>query len=99
MLFAASILSLWSGALSFDVTLAPWVRKSPFFENSAAAERGYKVIVSEPDVSLLAVQGPLAGTVLERLCGAGVHDLKYFWFQGTEIEGIQVVVARSGLSK
>ena len=80
----------WLSIADSDMLL--WVR-------AVAAERAYNVIVSEPDVSPLAVQGPLAGTVLERLCGAGVHDLKYFWFQETEIEGIPVVVARSGWSK
>ena len=80
----------WLSIADSDMLL--WVR-------AAAAERAYNVIVSEPNVSPLAVQGPLASTVLERLCGAGVHDLKYFWFQKTEIERIPVVVARSGWSK
>ena len=66
---------------------------------SIAAERGLVVEISEPDVSPLAVQGPRAEDVVASIFGDWVRDLKYFWFSETEIEGIPVVVARSGWSK
>lgn len=70
-----------------------------FWARAIAAERGLKVKVSEPDVSPLAVQGPKAEDVIASLCGDWVRGLKYFWFRETRIDGIPVVVARSGWSK
>jgi glycine cleavage system aminomethyltransferase T len=64
-----------------------------------AAERGLDVRVSEPDASPLAVQGPRADDVVADLFGNWVRELKYFWFRETEINGIPVLVARSGWSK
>ena len=70
-----------------------------FWAKAIAAERRLRVTVSEPDVSPLAVQGPNAEAVVASLCGDWVRALKYFWFKETTIEGIPVVVARSGWSK
>ncbi len=64
-----------------------------------AAERGLDVEVSEPDVSPLAVQGPMAEDVVASIFGDWVRDLKYFWFGDAEIDGIPLKVARSGWSK
>ena len=64
-----------------------------------AAERGLNVQITEPDVSPLAVQGPLAEDVVASIFGDWVRSLKYFWFKETEIEGIPVAVQRSGWSK
>lgn len=57
------------------------------------------VKVCEPDVSPLALQGPKAVEVVAHVVGDWVRDLKYFWFRETEIDGIPVVVQRSGWSK
>lgn len=70
-----------------------------FWARAIAAERGLDVEVSEPDVSPLAVQGPKAEHVVAALFGDWVRTLKYFWFRDTTLEGIPVVVARSGWSK
>ena len=70
-----------------------------FWARAIAAERRLDVEVSEPDVSPLAVQGPKAEDVVASICGDWVRALKYFWFQDTTIDGIPVVVARSGWSK
>lgn len=70
-----------------------------FWARAIAAERGLDVEVSEPDVSPLAVQGPKAEDVVASLCGEWVRTLKYFWFRETTLEGIPLVVARSGWSK
>jgi glycine cleavage system aminomethyltransferase T len=45
------------------------------------------------------VQGPMAEEVVAHVCGDWVRGLKYFWFRETEIDGIPVLVARSGWSK
>lgn len=70
-----------------------------FWAGAIAAERGLNVEVSEPDVSPMAVQGPKAEDVVASVLGDWVRSLKYFWFREAEIEGIPIVVQRSGWSK
>lgn len=70
-----------------------------FWARAVAAERGFDVEVSEPDVSPLAVQGPKAEAVVCDLFGDWPRALKYFWFRETDLKGIPLVVARSGWSK
>jgi len=70
-----------------------------FWARAIAEERGLTVEVSEPDVSPMAVQGPKAEDVVASVFGDWVRGLKYFWFRETAIDGIPVVVARSGWSK
>lgn len=64
-----------------------------------ARERGWNVRVSEPDVSPLAIQGPLAEDVAVALFGAQVRDLKQFRFVETDLAGIPLVLMRSGWSR
>jgi glycine cleavage system aminomethyltransferase T len=64
-----------------------------------AAERGLDVRVFEPDVSPLAVQGPKAAELIAQLLGEWTQDLKYFWFRESSLQGIPLVLARSGWSK
>ncbi len=64
-----------------------------------AAERGLDVRVTEPDASPLGVQGPRADDVVADLFGDWVRELKYFWFRETELDGIPILLARSGWSK
>jgi glycine cleavage system aminomethyltransferase T len=66
---------------------------------AVAAERGLDVEVSEPDASPLAVQGPKAEEVVASLLGDWVRGLRYFGFADAELEGIPLMVARSGWSK
>ncbi len=75
-----------------DSDLLLWVK-------AIAAERGFEVAVREPDASPLAVQGPKAEEVVASLLGDWVRELKYFWFRETELDGIPLLVARSGWSK
>jgi aminomethyltransferase len=70
-----------------------------FWAHAIAAERGLDVAVGEPDVSPLAIQGPLAAQVVAALFGDWIRDLKYFWFRETSLDGIPLVLARSGWSK
>ncbi len=62
---------------------------------------GYRLEVSvdEPDVSPLAVQGPKAETLMAKVFGDGVKDIRFFRFRQFEFEGRNLVVARSGYSK
>jgi aminomethyltransferase len=62
---------------------------------------GFKmqVAIQEPDVSPLAVQGPKSFDVVADLFGDWVRKLKYFWFKETELDGIPLVLTRTGWSK
>ncbi|MEM1075651.1 MAG: dimethylsulfoniopropionate demethylase [Pseudomonadota bacterium] len=62
---------------------------------------GYRldVLVDEPDVSPLAIQGPKADDLAARIFGDGVREVKFFRFGLFEFEGRELVVARSGYSK
>ena len=64
-----------------------------------ATGRGFDVEVREPDVSPLALQGPLADNVAEAVFGPWTRSLRFFRFRETELDGIPLVVARSGWSK
>ncbi len=70
-----------------------------FWSRAIGAERGLDVEVTEPDVSPMAVQGPKAEDVLASIFGDWVRGLKYFWFREVAIEGIPLMLARSGWSK
>jgi len=62
-------------------------------------ENGWDVAVSEPDVSPLAIQGPKAEEVVAMLFGDRVRAFRYFGFEETTLDGIPLVLARSGWSK
>ena len=57
------------------------------------------VVVTEPDVSPLAIQGPRAEDVVAAVFGEEIRAIRYFYFIETEIQGIPVVLQRSGWSK
>ena len=62
---------------------------------------GYRldVLVDEPDVAPLAVQGPKADELMSRVFGDGVTALKFFRFGWFDFQGTSFIVARSGYSK
>ncbi|MDW4496401.1 dimethylsulfoniopropionate demethylase [Sulfitobacter sp. D35] len=62
---------------------------------------GYRldVLVDEPNVSPLAVQGPKAEDLVARVFGEAVRSVKFFRFGLFPFEGRDLVVARSGYSK
>ncbi len=66
---------------------------------AVARERGFDVEVCEPDVSPLAIQGPLAEDLAADLFGEEVRAIRYFWFVETALDGIPLVLCRSGWSK
>ena len=60
---------------------------------------GMDVEVSEPDVSPLAVQGPLAESVMAEIFGDTITALKFFAFDYFNWRGHDLMIARSGWSK
>jgi len=64
-----------------------------------ASARGLDVRVFEPDVSPLALQGPKALPLMGELFGLKlIEDINYFHFREVELEGIPLLIARSGWS-
>ncbi|MBS0123063.1 dimethylsulfoniopropionate demethylase [Thetidibacter halocola] len=62
---------------------------------------GYRldVLVDEPDVSPLAVQGPQADELMARVFGDSVRAVRFFRFGWFRFQGRDMLVARSGYSK
>ncbi len=54
------------------------------------------VTIREADVAPLQVQGPKSKDLLRDLVGEDILDLKYYWWRHAEIDGIPVVVTRTG---
>ncbi|MDQ2088998.1 dimethylsulfoniopropionate demethylase [Marimonas arenosa] len=57
------------------------------------------VLVDEPDVSPLAVQGPKSDDLMAAVFGDKVRDIRFFRFGMFEFLGHQLAIARSGYSK
>lgn len=62
---------------------------------------GYRldVLVTEPDVSPLAIQGPRSEDLMARVFGDKIRDVRFFRFGWFEFMGRNLVIARSGYSK
>ena len=63
-----------------------------------AVHSGLDVHIKEPDVSPLQLQGPNSGLIMQALFGDSIADLKYYWLRELELEGIPLVVSRTGWS-
>jgi len=63
-----------------------------------AVHSGLDVEIQEPDVSPIQIQGPKSKDVLNALVGPKVLDLGYYYFLETKIDGIPVVITRTGWS-
>ena len=61
-----------------------------------AAGRGFDVQIEEADVAPMQVQGPRSKDVIRDLLGDEVADLRYYWCAEAAIDGIPVVVSRTG---
>lgn len=70
-----------------------------YWAQAIAAERGLTVSVDEVEVAPMAIQGPDSEAVVASLCGDWIRELRYFAFRRDEIDGIPVIIARSGWSK
>ena len=63
-----------------------------------AVNSGLKVKICEPDVSPLQLQGPNSGKIMEALFGQDILDLKYYWHREEVLNGIPLLVSRTGWS-
>jgi aminomethyltransferase len=63
-----------------------------------ATHAGMDVDICEPDVSPLQLQGPRSMDVMKALFGDDIADMKYYWLRHLELDGMQLVVSRTGWS-
>ncbi|HEX9580123.1 MAG TPA: glycine cleavage T C-terminal barrel domain-containing protein [Gemmatimonadales bacterium] len=77
----------WLALADSDVLL--WAR-------GVALKSGLQVTITEPDVSPLQVQGPKAKPLVADLFGENASQLAYYHFIETELDGIPVVLTRTG---
>ena len=63
-----------------------------------AINSNLNIKIKEPDVSPLQLQGPKSIDVMKKLFGKDISNLKYYWFVQTELNGIPLVVSRTGWS-
>lgn len=63
-----------------------------------AVNSGMDVEVHEPDVYPVQVQGAKSKEVMRALFGDGVLDIRYYWTWKTDLDGIPVVISRTGWS-
>ena len=63
-----------------------------------AVNSGLDVKISEPDVSPLQLQGPTSGEIMIKLFGENIKDLKYYWFREFNLDGIPLIISRTGWS-
>ena len=63
-----------------------------------AVYAGLDVTIFEPDVSPLQLQGPRSLQIMTALFGEEIESLKYYWLRQCTLDGIPVVVSRTGWS-
>ncbi len=63
-----------------------------------AVNAGMDVNITEPDVSPLQLQGPNSGLIMNALFGEQISNLRYYWLKEMELDGIPLVVSRTGWS-
>jgi len=70
----------------------------PSYAWLAAQRRGYDVQIEEltQSVAALALQGPTARDVLKACTDAQLDDLRFFWCTTADLEGVPVLVTRTG---
>ncbi len=79
----------WLSLADSDVLL--WAK-------GVAVHSGMDVTLGEPDVSPLQLQGPKSLEIMKALFGEEIGTLRYFWFREAELDGIPLVVSRTGWS-
>ena len=69
-----------------------------FWAQGVAVHSGLDVQIHEPDVSPLQLQGPKSGLIMQELFGDDILSLKYYWLRELDLDGIPLVVSRTGWS-
>jgi glycine cleavage system aminomethyltransferase T len=66
------------------------------FAAGVVAGRGMDVRIREADVAPMQVQGPKSKDVIRELFGEEVMALRYYWCAEASVDGIPVIVSRTG---
>jgi aminomethyltransferase len=61
-----------------------------------ASHSDLDVEIAYPDAYPLQVQGAKAALTLEKLVGAAIYDLKYYWCEWFDVKDIPVLISRTG---
>jgi len=69
------------------------------FAKGLAIGNKFDVKIFEPDVDIMAVQGPKSFSLMEKVFGDKIVNLKFFGFDYFEFGGDKHLIARSGWSK
>ena len=79
----------WISVADSDVLL--WAQ-------GVAVNTNFDVKICEPDVSPLQLQGPRSQDILAKLIGEDIRDLKYYWLRKVNLQGIDLIISRTGWS-
>ena len=79
----------WMSLADSDVLL--WAQ-------GVAVHSGLDVTICEPDTSPLQLQGPKSGDIMTALFGDTIRNLKYYWLREVTLDGIPLIVSRTGWS-
>jgi aminomethyltransferase len=63
-----------------------------------AVNSGLDVNLGEPDVSPLQLQGPKSGDIAKAIFGERIDGLKYYWLEEFKLNGIPLIISRTGWS-
>ena len=69
------------------------------FAKGLAIGSNFDVKIFEPNIDILAVQGPKSFKLMENIFGKKITDMKFFGFEYFEFAGTKHLIARSGWSK
>ena len=69
------------------------------YAKGIASGLSLQVEISEPDVNIMAVQGPKSFKLMEKVLGKKITELKFFGFDYYTFKGNKFLIARSGWSK
>ena len=67
-----------------------------FYAKGLAARTGLRVEIREAEAHPMQIQGPKSKDVVRELFGPGILDLKYYYFREATVDGIPVIVTRTG---
>ena len=69
------------------------------FAKGLAIGKKFDVKIFEPNVDIIAIQGPKSFSLMEKVFGKKITELKFFGFDYYEFKGVKHLIARSGWSK
>ncbi len=70
-----------------------------FFAKGLASGNNFDVKIFEPNVDIIAVQGPKSFDLMQKVFNEKIKELKFFGFDYYEFKGVKHLIARSGWSK